>query len=907
MNNSMVNVALQYRNQREWCPIPVGRDKKPLGKWAPFQKRQPTNDEIKAGFSRSPQPNIGVVCGAVSNLVVLDIDGEEGFRSLRDKGLEIPETLSVKTGRGKHYYFLHPGVPTRNFAKGRSSFPLLGVDFRGDGGYVVAPPSMHATGVVYEFENDHPPAALPAWLREMVVNGGSPSEKKAQPARSASRQAGRRMSRPERLLSQAIERAHEGSRNETGLWLACQLRDNDLSETEARSYVQRYAAAVRGRGGHAYTEQEALASLRSAYSQAPRAPWGRAVSPGPSGPTGPGPLPAQAEPLDRSENGTGPDRSNRSTIATEAENVDFPPVTGYRITSTGVWWVPDNPDKPEILITHKPCGVIAHCRDGARVNWGALLRWMDRDGEIKEQAVPIGRFHEQGGALPIELANAGLPIVPGMEKKLLQYFANCHPVTRHRAATMLGWQDGLPAFVLPKETLGKESSAERVVYQPDRYSPSSATVYTKGTLKEWQRSIAARCQGNPVLAFAVSAALAAPLFHVLGLEGGGVHLFGVTSHGKTTCLQMAASVWGDGTDPAEGRLSAFVKKWNLTKNATEGLAEAHNDLILCLDEVGEADAHEFGRMIYQLAGGQGKARMESSAVLKPHKVWRVLVLSTGELPAAEAVEQGGRLVRGGQMARMIDLPACHPQTGEGIVVEVHGAESPAAFVDQLKRACREHFGWAGPAFVQKILAEGLDPLRTQLQPRLKEMVKTLTPSGAAADVVRVVKRVAMIALAGELAIEWELLPWEKDVPRQAAQSMLERFIQHRGGAGGQAEQAVKNVRAFMLAHARSRFADRTTDGQLALNLAGYRDPQEKVLYFTAEGFREACAGHAASDVARYLKEKGFLETPEADRFTQRIVVKGLGTRVRVYAVSTQLLDDEVPLREWDSPGTAKHT
>lgn len=895
MKNSMVDVALQYRNQRGWCPIPVGRDKKPLGKWAPFQKRQPTNDEIKAGFSRTPQPNIGVVCGALSNLVVLDIDGEEGFRSLRDKGLEIPETLSVKTGRGKHYYFLHPGVPTRNFAKGRSSFPLPDVDFRGDGGYVVAPPSLHASGVRYEFEEECAPAPIPAWLREMVVvtPADSATQKESRPSKPTQRKSGQRMSRPERVLSQAIERAQDGSRNDTGHWLACQLRDNDLSETEARSYMQRYAQEVRDRGDHPYTEQEAMATLSSAYARAAREPWGRPVSTGPSGPTGPRPQLERAEPLDRSENGIGPDLSHRSTAEIEAEKGQFPSVTGYRITKEGVWWVPDDADKPEVLITHRPCWVEAHCRDGAREHWGAYLCWIDRDGGIHKVAIPLGRFHEMGGSLPMELANAGLPIVPGREKKLLQYFASCHPVTRYRAATMLGWQEGLSAFVLPKETLGETSGHERVVYQPDRYSPSADSVRTAGTLEGWEQAIAKACQGNPVLAFAVSAAFAAPLLDVVGLEGGGFHLFGVTSHGKTTYLQVAASVWGDGTDPAEGRRSAFVKKWNLTKNATEGLAEAHNDLILCLDEVGEADVRDFGRMIYQLAGGQGKARMESSTVLKPPKVWRIFVLSTGELPASEAVEQEGGIMRGGQAARMIDLPARDPQTGEGIVLELHGAESPAAFVDALKRACRDHCGWAGPAFVRRLLVEGRETLRPQLRARLDDLVATLSPRGAAAEVVRVVKRLALVALAGELALEWGLVPWEKAVPLQAARTMVERFIQNRGGAGGQAEQAVHKVRAFMLLHARSRFADLNHDGQSTINLAGYRDPQEKVFYFTAKGFQEACAGHAARDVARYLKEKGLLETPDEGHLTQRIHPKTSG-RVRVYAVSTALLDDEVP-------------
>lgn len=890
---SMVDIAFKYRNDRKWCPIPVGPNKRPLGGWKQFQDQPPSDAEITRAFSRRPQPNIGVVCGSISKVVVLDIDGEEGFQALRDRGLVIPETLSVKTGRGRHYYFQHPGVPTKNFAKGKKVLPLPGVDFRGDGGYVVVPPSLHASGARYAFENDHQPAALPAWLYGMVVSvkADSTQDTVGRPSGPVQRRLGRSVSRSERILTQAIEQAREGNRNEKGLWLACQLRDNNLSEPEARSYIQRYVAAV-PQGSSPYTEQEGLASLRSAYSQPARQPWGRPVSAGPTGPSGPGSLPAQAEPLNRSENGTGPDWSNRATPATGAEKLEFPPVSGYRITSTGVSLIPDNPDKPEVLITLRPCGVVAHCRDGAKQHWGALLRWIDRDDVKHELAVPAGRFHEQGGALPTELANAGLPIVPGKERKLLEYFGNCHPVTRHRAATMLGWQDGMPAFVLPKETLGETASHERVIYQPEQYSPSLATVYPRGTLEGWQQHIAAVCSGNPVLAFGVSAAFAAPLFDVVGLEGGGIHLFGVTSHGKTTCLQIAASVWGDGSDPAEGRLSAYVRKWNLTKNATEGLAEAHNDLPLCLDEVGEADAHDFGRTIYQLAGGQGKGRCQASAALKPPKVWRTLVLSTGELPAAEAVEQAGRKVRGGQLARMIDLPANHPQTGAGIVLELHGAESPGVFVDRLKRACREQFGWAGPEFVRKILAEGRDQLRARLKPRLEEMVIALTPSGAAADVVRVIKRLALIALAGELAQEWGLVPWEPRVPREAAQAMVERFVQNRGGAGGQVEQAVNHLRAFTLANARSRFADMHHDGQLTMNLVGYRDSQERFLYFTSEGFREACAGHAARDVARHLKERGFLDTPEDGRLTQRIEVKGLGKRIRVYAVSTKFLDDD---------------
>jgi hypothetical protein len=216
-------------------------------------------------------------------------------------------------------------------------------------------------------------------------------------------------------------------------------------------------------------------------------------------------------------------------------------------------------------------------------------------------------------------------------------------------------------------------------------------------------------------------------------------------------------------------------------------------------------------------------------------------------------------------------------------------------VDSLKRACREQFGWAGPAFIGKILAEGKDALRLQLRIRLEGLVSALTPPGAAAEVVRVVKRMALVALAGELAIDWGLVSWERTIPLQAARTMVERFVQNRGGSGGQAEQAVHKVRAFMHLHARSRFAEAMPNHTVppTPNLAGYRDRREKFLYFTTEGFREACAGHAARDVARHLKEKGWLETPDEGHLTQRIFVKGVG-RVRVYAVSTALLGDDVP-------------
>ena len=226
-------------------------------------------------WRQSPHANIAVACGPVSGIVVLDVDSEEGLHLLRDKGLVLPDTRCAKTGRGYHFYSQDPGVKTKNFANGETAFPLPHVDFRGFGGYVVIPPSVHESGRRYEWSNEAPIAPLPSWLRELVTE---PDQRQAAPACPSIPPANDPLF--ERLFRLACERATNGARNEAGLWLACQLRDNGCNQTEAESYVRRFASAVAPCGDHPYTEREALETVRSAFSRAP-------ASPGQSAPTDP--------------------------------------------------------------------------------------------------------------------------------------------------------------------------------------------------------------------------------------------------------------------------------------------------------------------------------------------------------------------------------------------------------------------------------------------------------------------------------------------------------------------------------------------------------------------------------------------------------------------------------------------
>ena len=122
-----------------------------------------------------PDANIGVACGVVSGIFVLDIDGEDGEATIR--GLEAehgpaPSTIEVITGQGRHCYFrLGDHGPVGNTA-GRIG---PGIDTRGDGGYVLAPPSIHPSGRRYEWSVDTAGefADAPDWLHEKLAECAS--------------------------------------------------------------------------------------------------------------------------------------------------------------------------------------------------------------------------------------------------------------------------------------------------------------------------------------------------------------------------------------------------------------------------------------------------------------------------------------------------------------------------------------------------------------------------------------------------------------------------------------------------------------------------------------------------------------------------------------------------------------
>lgn len=567
--------------------------------------------------------------------------------------------------------------------------------------------------------------------------------------------------------------------------------------------------------------------------------------------------------------------------------VDAPIPTGFSISEAGV----------TVSATGSrlsgPLWIAAATLDRAAGDHGLVIRWMDVQGQPGEVAVTRDELHGYASALPARLARAGLHIAPGEERHVLRYLAAVEPkeLPLWNAVSRVGWieeyDDGL-AYMLPPPTgLIAAGSSGKVVFQPERESPSRASMTSRGTLDDWNREIVALCANNPLLLFPLLASLAAPLLRFAELEGGGFHLYGRSSHGKTTAAQVAASVWGNGADPAEAPDRAFVQKWNATANAFEALLSAHNDGLLVLDEIHTCDAKDFGNVLYNMAGGMGKQALDRERQLRKSRRWRSLFLSTGEISALQKLLEGGKAPHAGQQLRLLDIPI-----EAGIIVET-GPFSSAAFADRLKRACSRFYGTAGPALVRELVREYADAsqLAGTVRALLDHHTNRLTPPDAPPEHRRALKRFALLAIAGELTIKLGVLECTQ-AQVEAAVDAAVRAWRSDGANLPDRLRGVLNVQAFV-ERSEARFekllGDSSVVPQNRAGFKGYHSPSGKFCYlFTRDGFKEACGGQDPHQTALELKRLGLLIARESGHLTEKFSVDV--RRTRLYVVPARILE-----------------
>jgi putative DNA primase/helicase len=608
---------------------------------------------------------------------------------------------------------------------------------------------------------------------------------------------------------------------------------------------------------------------------------------------------------------------NAAPAAARPQPAAAPDGEGGRLTMTerGLFRRTDD----GLRLVSGPFQVAAQTRDETGNEWGLLVRFNDPDGVLQSIVVTRNLFTGEKTEIAATLALRGLFVQPGRSPALAlnEYLARAllTAEARVRVVTRTGWHriDGVSVFVLPGEIIGDAKTG--VLYQPEASEPPPFNA--TGTLEQWQDEIADRCTGNTRLMLAVCCAFAAPLLGPLGEQGGGFHFHGKSSSGKTTALRVAASVWGG--EAGAGAIG-YVRQWRATGNGVEGLAQAHSDALLGMDEIGTADPATLGETAYMLANGRGRERLDRAGRARRAVKFRSLFLSTGEPSFADKLAEVAKLPRAGQEVRMIDL-ASDAGAGLGLFECLHDEKSAEAFVSALRTATASCYGVAGPAFLRNLVDRlAAEPdLIEALQDWAASLVREwLSPWPDADGQVRnVARRFALLAVAGELATKAAITSWTPDAATEAVGTCLRAWLAERGTAGAREDvQAVQQLRDFLARHGASRFEDWRDSDPQADALQGDPDAQPPATrfrpvnragwrrwvaegggrhgwryYLTRDGMAEALGGLDRRQAHQALIARGFL-LPDAAGKPSRPVKPPGHPKARLYEVLGSILAAE---------------
>ncbi|MBM6583233.1 DUF927 domain-containing protein [Microvirga sp. BT689] len=235
------------------------------------------------------------------------------------------------------------------------------------------------------------------------------------------------------------------------------------------------------------------------------------------------------------------------------------PVCPFEMTEDGLFVEIQHQKGVERRWLSAPFEVCGRCRDPNSNGWGHLLRFNDDDGCLHEYVVTDAALHSDAGALCSDLASQGLRITTTKNRsRFVTYLNEVRVPARVTRLRETGWQivKGELTFVHPFGPLGGPTG------EIIRFEGAATSAYEQsGSLDDWKATIGVLVGQHSRLRLACSVAFAGPLLYLGGLEGGGLHLHGDSTSGKTTAASAAASVWGKGsTDGLCPSLAAHGKR-----------------------------------------------------------------------------------------------------------------------------------------------------------------------------------------------------------------------------------------------------------------------------------------------------------------------------------------------------------
>ena len=439
------------------------------------------------------------------------------------------------------------------------------------------------------------------------------------------------------------------------------------------------------------------------------------------------------------------------------------------------------------------------------------------------------------------LADLGCTVTSENAKRVVSFLGaleaeNIDLIPKNDATSTFGWQPG--KRFLPGHDDG-------LTLDIDPSQRGMAAAYCKnGTMERWVEHMAPH-RGRMKFRFILAAGFAAPLLRIVKQRIFFVYNWGGSKGGKTAALKAALSAWGDP--------ERLMVSFNATQVGLERTAAFYCDLPLGIDERQLAGNNQgaLEKIVYMIASGTGKIRGSKGGGLQTIHQWRTVALATGEEPLSTETTQTGVSTR---------------------VLEIYGGpfdnEADAALMHQQSAT---DCGWAGPAFIEKILQ--MDERRiVELYEEMQGYVRTVSEGKNGSHIAGI----AAVALADALIDTW-FFGGEWAVSWASAKQMASDILvnQVESNATDVNENAVQFVVDWVLSN-KAYFGPNTVGTCL-----GFTSETGNTAYIFPSMLNQALtkAGYSPRKTMKYLAEKELISsyTERGGRKTYT-VMKWFGNR-----------------------------
>ena len=511
-------------------------------------------------------------------------------------------------------------------------------------------------------------------------------------------------------------------------------------------------------------------------------------------------------------------------------------------------------------------------RKTERQNWRHHFRITERSGNQSLFELPREKLTGSSASAIKLLMKAGVHVVAGEAvPKALAQFLRFKPKNEIVRVSRVGWAQvgDRWIFVRPEEVI-TPSGMSRAGYSSYLLDTTSQHgLHVAGTTAEWVIEIAAPLEGNSNVTLSFGTFFAAPLLKFASEPGGGNHIHGRSTIGKTMASAVGQSIYGW---PYETADDAFGASWGGTEAGFDALALAHADLGLPLDEITLAILRTAEQVVYKIASGTKGPRATSAGHLRETAHASVLVFSTGEKPLAQFI---GPSLQEGARKRLVDVPA---EVQPGSAFETIPHERIHIEGRRLFDAMKRQHGAVGRDWQRYLVELGPDNRIKADVDRHRQAFLALPEVATVIEkahpqVRAVVNRFALYAAALRMAIEAGLLPWTIENADAGIVGCMRRWVAQRGNVdeAGEIVRAVRQLEFALVAALNDRFihihqgssrkwSPVTEADAIKLRTPnqfdGYLKPDRVLI--TQEAWARYCNGVDPAEVARHLKQRGTL-------------------------------------------------